>query len=82
MFITMFTKHHPKAGARPGTLVIPDQAPTPRIHLIRYSPTDLNEADIGSVKQLEDDCSKDSVTWIDVQGFGDKTLMQGYRRRV
>ena len=27
MFATIFTKRHPEVGARPGTLVIPKQAP-------------------------------------------------------
>ena len=36
MFATVFTKRHPKVGAKPGTLVIPEQSPAPRIRVISY----------------------------------------------
>jgi magnesium transporter len=76
MFAAMFTKLHPQVGARPGTLVIPQQAPAPRIHLISYTVDDVKETDVDVVEQLHEAFSENSVTWIDVQGFGDKSLMQ------
>ncbi len=72
----LFRKHHPKVGASPGTLVIPKQAPAPRIHAIHYRPEGVEESEITSVDQLDLAFDPGAVTWIDVQGFGDKSLMQ------
>jgi chromosome segregation ATPase len=41
-----------------------------------YSPSGVKEADVDAVEQLEVAFREDSVTWIDIQGFGDKSLMQ------
>ncbi len=72
---TVFSKRHPQVGARPGTLVIPDEAPKPKIHLISYGHDRLIETDVQAVDDLQEAFSESSVTWIDVQGFGDKALM-------
>jgi magnesium transporter len=75
MFGSIFSKRHPEVGSRPGTLVIPDEAPTPRIHLISYSPRGMKELDIEDPSQLQEAFEEDSVTWIDIQGFGDASLI-------
>ncbi len=72
----LFRKRHPKVGASPGTLVIPKQAPPPRIQAIHYRPDGVEELEITSIDQLDSAFDAESVTWIDVQGFGDKSLMQ------
>ena len=72
----MFKKQHPKAGSRPGTLVIAADSPPPQIHVISYSQQEVREdeiADLAALKQAFDD--KDT-TWIDVQGFGDESLIR------
>ena len=61
MFATIFTKRHPQVGARPGTLVIPKQAPSPRIHLIAYTADDVREVDVEAVEQLEEAFSEDGA---------------------
>jgi magnesium transporter len=71
-----FKKRHPKVGASPGTLIIPQQAPTPRIHAIHYGPDRVEESDIESLDELDRAFHDETVSWIDVQGFGDKGLMQ------
>lgn len=78
MLGTIFAKQHPKVGSRPGTLVISDEAPEPRIRLISYGPTGVEDksCDADSLSQLPESFSTDSVTWIDVQGFGDKKLIR------
>lgn len=78
MFATVFTKRHPKVGAKPGTLVIPEQSPAPRIRVISYSADGVIDepcgtADLGELSQAFEE---HSVTWIDVQGFGDKKIIQ------
>jgi len=74
MFLSIFSKQHPKVGARPGTLVIPKEAPVPRIRMIDYVGTTVNESDVTDPETLRDAFNEDSVTWIDIQGFGDKSL--------
>ncbi len=76
MLSTLFSKRHPKVGARPGTLVIPKEAPPPRIHVISYTPEQVNENDVSEAAELREAFNDQTITWIDVQGFGDKKLIQ------
>jgi len=78
MFSTVFAKRHPKSGAKPGTLVIPKDAPAPRIRLISYRPdgVDDKECDTSGLQPLSEAFDADSVTWIDVQGFGDRKAIR------
>lgn len=76
MFDSIFRKRHPAVGARPGTLVIPQQAPPPKIHMIRYGEDELSESEIENVEELKTAFSDRGVTWIDVQGFGDQAVMR------
>lgn len=72
----MFSKRRPKVGAAPGTLVISKQAPEPRVHLIRYNLDGVTEEDLTDPEQLHNAFGKDDICWVDVQGFGDKAMMQ------
>lgn len=76
MFSAIFDKRHPQSGARPGTLVIPKEAPTPRIYMIRYRAEDVTESDVSEVDELKAAFDEGAVTWIDIQGYGDKALIQ------
>lgn len=78
MFATMFAKRHPDVGARPGTLVIPDQAPSPQIRIISYGQDNVvdQECDANDPDAFAKAFEDQSVTWIDVQGFGDDKLMR------
>ncbi|MEQ8849995.1 magnesium/cobalt transporter CorA [Botrimarina sp.] len=71
----LFRKRRPKVGSRPGTLVIPREAPPPQIHTFTYNADSLREADPAGVEGLAATLADDSVTWVDVQGFGDHSLM-------
>jgi magnesium transporter len=72
----MFRKLHPQAGARPGTLLIGPDASTPRIRVMQFSPETVTEQEVDDVSTLSDCLPPDRVTWIDVQGFGDKETLQ------
>ncbi len=74
----MFRKQHPKVGAKPGTLVIREGAPPPKLRLISYDRANVDDREI-SVNDLEgliESLDDTTVAWIDVQGFGDKKLIR------
>jgi magnesium transporter len=72
----------PTPGATPGTLVVPHDAPRPRIHVIDYCPDRVEERDLSSpeevVPYLTDNTP--SITWVDVQGLGDRTVLEALGR--
>jgi magnesium transporter len=72
----MFQKSHPTVGARPGTLVIPKQTPEPRIWSMWFDAESVNETEVTEVSQLEQAFAPHQITWVDVQGFGNRSLMQ------
>ena len=72
----LFKKRHPKVGARPGTLVIADDAPAPRIRMIRFDRDDVQEQNIDDPEELAVATEPGKVTWIDVQGFGDEAVIR------
>ena len=47
-----FKKHHPQVGARPGTLVIADDAMPPKIRMISYDPEEVIEREISGAEEL------------------------------
>ncbi len=71
-----FRKRHPPVGARPGTLMVPEDSPAPRIHVMRYSAGDLEEYDEQDPDALARLAVDGRVTWIDVQGLGDEPLLR------
>ena len=71
-----FRKRQPQIGARPGTLVIADDAPRPRIHLIRFSEHEVHECDVDSVDELTGAIEPGKVAWIDVHVFSDEAVLR------
>lgn len=71
-----FRKKHTRIGAAPGTLVIPKKAPPPQISLTQYNIDSCEKSVVDDLEQLKSAFDDDSVTWIDVQGFGDRSVMQ------
>jgi magnesium transporter len=74
--VSSFQKAHPAAGARPGTLVIPPDAPRPRLYLMRYTPETLEERELERGEELPAIPPPGTVLWLDVRGFGDEALMR------
>jgi magnesium transporter len=60
----------------PGTLVISKKAPAPKISSIHYSGTTHRSSTVVSIEELANVISEEEVTWIDIQGFGDRTIMR------
>lgn len=74
----MFKKLRSPSGSLPGTVTAHEKALAPKIHVIDYSVTDfaeydMNPADVNQLTELKD---RNSVSWIDVQGLGDATLIE------
>ena len=76
MNIRLFRKRHTKIGARPGTLVIPKEAPHPIISTINYNESEHSALSVENIDDLTEAFSEDKVTWIDIQGFGDRSIMR------
>ncbi|MBN2291473.1 MAG: magnesium/cobalt transporter CorA [Pirellulales bacterium] len=72
----MFKKKHPEVGARPGTLVIEDGAPPPKIRIMSFNRQQVEEQDVSDLETLREAHSEQTVTWIDVQGFGDEAAIR------
>ncbi len=72
----LFSKKHTKVGARPGTLVIHDDADQPKIRIIRYTLAEVSDCEVQTVDEISTELSKDGVVWIDVQGLGDEKLIR------
>lgn len=74
--MSSFRKAHPRAGARPGTLVIPADSPAPRIFITEYSATEVREQEIAGPADIPPDPPSGTVRWIDVRGFGDEAVIR------
>lgn len=72
----MFRKRHPPAGSRPGTLVPSEDAPPPRITVLRYNAAEIESFRVENLDSLSDHAAWEGVTWIDVQGLGDTDLLR------
>ena len=73
----MLKKRHPLAGARPGTLVIPDDALPTRVSITQYAPDFVREErGIEDVLAIKDQLDDARVTWIDVQGMRDEATLR------
>ncbi|MEZ5284346.1 MAG: magnesium/cobalt transporter CorA [Vicinamibacterales bacterium] len=71
-----FHKAHPAAGSRPGTLVIPPGSPPPRISVMRYSAESIEEWSLAGPDELPREFPEGTVTWVDVQGYGDEAAVR------
>ena len=56
--------------------MIPKEAPPPKISLIRYSDKTHETSVVEDVELLKNVFRNDHRFWIDVQGFGDRTVMR------
>ncbi len=74
----MFRKIHPPVGAKPGTLVIHEQAVPPKIRVMKYRGEQLEERDIDAVAELAPLLEDGAVCWIDVQGLGDADVLREF----
>lgn len=71
-----FKKRHPSIGARPGTLMIAEDALPPKVRMISYNLDEVLEREIEDIDKLAKAFDPKNVTWVDVQGFGDEELVR------
>jgi magnesium transporter len=73
----MFRKQHPTAGAVPGTLAVAADSPDARIRMIHYGPQGkISETEVNDPNELRSALDQESVTWVDIQGFGDGEIIR------
>ncbi|WP_339729536.1 magnesium/cobalt transporter CorA [uncultured Gimesia sp.] len=73
---SLFRKKQPKIGALPGTLVISKEAPPPKISLIHYSESTHSTSTVDNIDDLAEAFNENEVTWVDIQGFGNRSIMK------
>ncbi len=69
-------KNKPPAGSSPGTLVLSEGAPKPRIRAARYTAAGYEEREIRDAAELASFCRPEGVLWVDVQGLGDRATLE------
>ena len=72
----MYKPNHPAVGSRPGTLVFRDDAPPTVVKVIHYSDDRFDESTVTKKSLLADAHDDSCNTWIDVQGFGDPSMIE------
>jgi magnesium transporter len=65
----------PLPGSAPGTLIADPDAPKSKIHVIAYGPEKILEKDIEDVQTVQTVVNQWPVTWINVVGLGDLSVI-------
>lgn len=69
-------KNRPVVGAEPGTLVLPEDSPPPKIRLTRFGADSHDERDIADPGEISRWLGGTDTVWIDVQGLGDADTLK------
>ncbi|MBM3989096.1 MAG: magnesium/cobalt transporter CorA [Planctomycetes bacterium] len=72
-------RHHglpTNPGMSPGSLVIPEVAPRPRVRVVRYDATRIEARDHVSPAEVQRLAEAPEATWIDIEGYGDRGLFE------
>jgi len=76
MMLPFLKKRHPPVGSRPGTLVTPESPLSPRVTAIRYDRNTIEDLGSPEPDSLAGLVRTGQVTWIDIQGLGDESLLR------
>ncbi len=68
--------NRPPPGSTPGTLVLSESAPAPRIRAARFTADSFEVREIHDRRDLAEFCVPDGVLWVDVQGLGDRAMLE------
>jgi magnesium transporter len=69
------TDQDPRVNTAPGTLIIPEGSPPPRIRLVEIGSDSIEEIEDIPVEALRPYSHTSGTTWIDVQGLGDEATL-------
>ncbi len=64
-----------RPGAAPGTVVVDAAALHPKLRVIAYDASHIQEAEVTDVRELGDLTGRRAVTWINVDGLGDAAVL-------
>ncbi len=62
-------------GSAPGTLIVDPNSPQPSIRLVAFGPEKLIEKDIAETQELQPCLHQFPVTWVNVTGLGDLSVI-------
>ena len=71
-----FFRRRTPPGSSPGTLITSPESNPPKIHVFAFDSEKLIEKEIKDVKQLPELLEQFPVTWINVDGLGDASVVQ------
>jgi magnesium transporter len=68
----------PSPGSTPGTLMVPPNAPKPIVRVMDYSADRVEERTLDSPREVSRYLvdTTDSITWVDVQGLGERHVLE------
>jgi len=75
----LFARRVPPAGSRPGDYTLPPDAHPTRIRALLYEPGRSEERTIASAAELQEVVRDERVSWVEVEGLGDGTILTWLR---
>jgi len=72
----MFRKRNPPPGSSPGTLSVDERLPAPKVRIVSYTLDQIDDRQDVNPSELAAALAGDGVTWVDVQGLGDESLLR------
>lgn len=69
-------EYYHQPGELPGTIIIDENAEYPTIFLIDYNQTNFIRKQIATPEECVNYLDTESITWVDVQGLGNRDILQ------
>jgi magnesium transporter len=69
-------KYHHQAGEAPGTIIVDENSQQPHIYVIDYNQINLVHQEINNPEDCDQYLDTESVSWVDVQGLGNKNIIE------
>lgn len=75
----LFSRHRPPPGLAPGLFLLPSDAHATRIRATNYDESKVEERSIADVAELRSIIGGAGVSWVDVEGLGDGSVLHWLR---